>query len=265
MDLGEDYLARFGGIGRLYGTEALPRLARARVCVVGVGGVGSWVVEALVRSGIGHVTMIDMDDVCITNVNRQLPAFAETVGRPKVAVLAERMRSINPACDVRAIAEFVTDSTAARLLEGPFDFVVDAVDRMSVKALIIALCHRRGVPVVTAGSAGGRRDPTLVKVADLGLAGRDPLLQQTRRKLRRDYGFPGSPDGRALPMGVTCVYSTEKPVYPWTDGTCSAIPESGSDGSLHLDCASGFGAATFVTGTVGFAACSEVVRRIAVG
>jgi tRNA A37 threonylcarbamoyladenosine dehydratase len=262
MTLSDDYLARFGGIGRLYGADALPKLAAAHVCVIGVGGVGSWVVEALARSGIGRLTMIDLDDVCVTNINRQLPALRNTIGRPKVDVLAERARAINPACEVNAITEFVTDATAERLLDQRFDFVIDAVDRMSIKALIIGICHRNGTPVLTVGSAGGRRDPTQIKTVDLGLAGRDLLLQQTRRKLRRDFGFPKSTDGDALVMGVPCVFSTEKPVFPWADGSCSTEPEPGADESLRLDCASGFGAATFVTGAFAFVAAAEVVRRI---
>lgn len=265
MTLSEDYLARFGGIGRLYGSAALPKLAAAHVCVIGVGGVGSWVVEALARSGIGRLTIIDLDDVCVTNVNRQLPALTGTIGHPKVAVLAERMLAINPACEVSAITEFVTETTAERLLSGRFDFVVDAVDRMSIKALIIGTCRRNGMPVLTVGSAGGRRDPTQIKATDLGHAGRDLLLQQTRRKLRRDFGFPKSIDGDAVAMEVPCVFSTELPVFPWADGSCSQTSEPGTDASLRLDCASGFGAATFVTGAFAFVAAAEVVRRIAMG
>ncbi|MBX7208081.1 MAG: tRNA threonylcarbamoyladenosine dehydratase [Verrucomicrobiaceae bacterium] len=263
MELNDDYLSRFGGIGRLYGTAALPKLAAAHVCVIGVGGVGSWVVEALARTGIGALTLVDLDDVCITNTNRQLPALTGTAGRPKVEVLAERVRGINPECEVIAAAEFLTETSASRLLAPQFDFVVDAVDRMSVKALIIGTCHARNMPVITVGSAGGRRDPTLIRATDLGHAGRDPLLKQTRRKLRRDFGFPRSPDGDALPMGVPCVFSTETPVFPQADGSCALEPEPGSDESLRLDCAGGFGAATFVTGAFAFVAAAEVVKRLA--
>jgi len=128
----------FGGLARLLGQEALPRLAAAHVCVVGVGGVGSWIVEALARSGIGALTLVDLDDVCITNVNRQLPALDGQIGRPKVTVLAERVGLIHPGCRVTTVAEFFTATTAARLLAPPFDYVIDAVDRMSHKALLIA-------------------------------------------------------------------------------------------------------------------------------
>lgn len=257
----EPYLQRFGGIGRLYGAASLQRLAAARVAVVGVGGVGSWVVEALARSGVGHLRLVDMDDVCITNTNRQLPALAATLGRPKVEVLAERACAITPECQAEAVVEFLTAKNASRLLEG-VDLVVDAVDSTAIKAVMIAHGRATGLPVLVSGSAGGRRDPTQIKVADLGQAGADPLLQQVRRKLREDHGFPKSPEGRPMHWDVPCVYSTEKPIYPWTDGTCSLEKESTGETGLRLDCAAGFGAATFVTGTFGFTLAAEAVRRL---
>ncbi len=254
---------RFGGIARLYGAAALPRLAAARVCVVGVGGVGSWVVEGLARSAIGAITMIDLDDVCITNVNRQLPAIDGQIGRPKVQVLAERVRAINPGCHVEAVAEFFTESSADRLLAVPCDFVVDAIDRMSQKALLVAGAQARGRPVITVGAAGGRRDGTRVRVGDLGEAGGDELLRQVRRRLRRKHGYPAGAERGLTRLGIPAVWSDEEPVYPWADGSCSAEPEPG--GNLRLDCASGFGSAVFVTAAFGLAAAGEVVRRIAAG
>lgn len=257
-----DYLQRFGGIARLYGMAGLQRLHDAHVCVVGVGGVGSWVVEALARSGVGALTLIDLDDVCITNVNRQLPALDGTVGRPKVQVLAERIALINPACQVNQVLEFVGESNAARLLDGGFHLVIDAVDRMSIKSVIIGTCFNLKIPVVTIGSAGGRRDPTLVRCADLGYSANDLLLQQVRRKLRGDYGFAKSDNGKAAPMGIPCVFSNEKPVFPRSDGTCSLEPEAGTETGLRLDCSAGFGAATHVTGAFAFAAAAEAVRLL---
>ena len=256
----DDYLQRFGGLGRLYGTAALPRLRAAHVAVIGVGGVGSWTVEALARSGIGALTLIDLDDVCVTNTNRQSHALADTVGRPKIAVLAERVRAINPECRVTEVAEFFTEKTAAALLATRYDWAVDAIDLMSNKARVIAECVQRGQPVVTVGGAGGKRDVTRLRVGDLGESQGDELLRQVRKKLRRDHGFAG---GEGNIYGVPCVYSNEKPVYPWADGTCSTEPEEGT--SLKLDCESGFGTAAFITGAFGFAAAGEVVRRIAAG
>jgi tRNA A37 threonylcarbamoyladenosine dehydratase len=254
----EDYLQRFGGVGRLYGRAALPRLQAAHVAVVGVGGVGSWVVEGLARSGVGAITMIDLDDICVTNVNRQLPALDGSVGRPKVAALADRVRLINPDCQVSAVAEFFTAESAGRLLATRFAWVVDCIDKVSNKALLIAECVRRGQPVATVGGAGGKRDATRIRVGDLGGAHGDDLLKLVRRKLRRDHGFA---KGEGNLYGIPCVSSQEKPVYPWADGTCGIEPEPGSN--LQLDCASGFGTAVFVTAAFGFAAAGEVVRRVA--
>lgn len=265
MTIKESYTQRFGGIGRLYGAPALPRLQRAHVAVIGVGGVGSWVVEALARSGVGQLTIIDMDDVCITNTNRQLPALSHTIGLPKVQVLADRVAEIDPECRMQAVSEFFTAASADRLLAPKFDFVVDAVDSTQIKALIIAQCRRRGMPVIVSGSAGGRRDPTQIRLADIGHAGADPLLQQVRRCLRQEHGFAKSTDGKAMMWGVPCVFSTEKPIYPWADGSCSLEREADTEAGLRLDCAAGFGAATFVTGGFGFALAAEVVRQIACG
>ncbi len=260
MTLPDDYLQRFGGLGRLYGSAALPRLQAAHVCVIGVGGVGSWVVEGLVRSGIGAITMVDLDDVCVTNVNRQLPALDGNLGRPKVAALAERVKLINPGCSVTTIAEYFTAQTAEQLLATRYSWVVDCIDLMSNKALVIAECTKRGQPVVTVGSAGGRRDATRIKVSDLGDSHGDELLRQVRKKLRRDYGFA---KGENNHYGIPCVSTQEQPVYPWADGTCSTEQEEGS--VLRLDCATGFGTAVFITGAFGFAAAGEVVRQIALG
>jgi len=257
----EDYEQRFGGVGRLIGRQGLDRLRGARVAVVGVGGVGSWVVEGLARSGVGRLTLIDLDDVCVTNVNRQLPALDGQIGRPKVAVLAERVRLINPDCAVEVVQEFFMPSSADRLLAGPFDFVVDAIDRMTPKALLIAGCRDRGWPVLTVGAAGGRRDPTQIRTGDLGEAFNDELLRVVRKKLRREHGFtPGTERGH-MNFGVRCVWSREHPVFPWADGSCQAEAEPGS--SIKLDCESGLGTAVFVTGAFGLAAAGEVVRALA--
>jgi len=250
---------RFGGLGRLYGNAALERLARAHVAIIGVGGVGSWTVEALARSGVGRLTLIDMDDVCITNTNRQLPALEGQIGRPKVEVLAERVRLINPDCKITPIVEFFTESSEDRLLsQSDYDWVVDAVDRMSIKALIIASAFKRHMRVLTVGGAGGRRNPTGVRLADLGRTGGDPLLRQVRRELRYTHGWAR---GEGNDYGVPAIFSSEPQVFPRNDGTVCANPEPESN--LRMDCASGYGAACFVTGTFGFAAAGEIVHQIA--
>jgi tRNA A37 threonylcarbamoyladenosine dehydratase len=250
-------LDRFGGLARLYGRDALEKLARAHVCVVGVGGVGSWIVEALARSGIGHLTLIDMDDVCITNTNRQVPALEGEYGRPKIDVLAERVQRIHSACEVSRHHAFFTEGTAAGLIHPGYSFVVDAVDRMTPKALIIAQARELGIETLTIGGAGGRRDATRVRVGDLGATSGDMLLRLVRKKLRRSHGWA---PGKGHTMGVAAVYSSEPQVFPWSNGEVCDTAEPGSN--LHMDCASGFGAACFVTGAFGFAAAGEIVRRI---
>jgi tRNA A37 threonylcarbamoyladenosine dehydratase len=259
----DDYFDRFGGVARLLGSAGLARLRAAHVCVVGVGGVGSWTVEGLARSGVGALTLIDLDDVCVTNVNRQLPALDGNVGRTKVEVLAERVRLINPACRVTAVTEFFTAATAGRLLAETFSYVVDAIDRMSHKALVIGEAHARGLPVLTVGAAGGKRDATQIRAGDLGDAYADELLRQVRKKLRRDHGFEHGEQKGKMEWGVRCVWSSEAQVFPWADGTCAGKREPGSN--LAMDCASGFGAAVFVTGAFGLVAAQEVVRGIAAG
>ncbi len=255
-----DYEDRFGGVGRLVGRAGLERLRAAHVAVVGVGGVGSWTVEALARSGVGALTLIDLDDVCVTNVNRQLPALEGQIGRTKVSVLAERVKAINPGCAVSAVEEFFTASSAERLLATKFDFVVDAIDSLSNKALLIAECVKRRIPVLTIGGAGGRQDPTQVRTGDLGDAWGDELLRLVRRKLRREHGFEHGTQTGKMYFGVRCVWSSEQQVFPWANGTCAAEPEPGSN--LRLDCESGFGTASFVTGVFGLAAAGVVVREI---
>ena len=173
-------------------------------------------------------------------------------------MLAERARAIHPGCRLTPLTEFFTAASADRLLEGGYDFVVDAIDKLSNKCLLIAACRERGLPVLTVGGAGGKRDGTAVRVADLAFSEQDDLLKQVRRKLRQEHGFPR--DVRA-PFGVPCVFSPEKPVYPWANGSACATPEPGSP--LALDCSSGFGTASFTTGAFGLAAAGEVVRRLA--
>lgn len=254
-----DYDLRFGGIRRLYGSHAVERFRRAHVVVAGVGGVGSWAVEALARSGIGRLTLIDLDDVCLSNVNRQLHALDGTIGRPKVEVLAERCRAIQPGIKVVTDAAFVTPTNLAERLPDDTDQVLDAIDSVVAKAALIAWCKRRKLPITVTGAAGGQTDPTRIRVADLARTVHDPLLSRVRAQLRRDYGFTRDPKKR---FSVESVFSDEQLVYPTPDGeVCHSKPAPGQ--STRLDCATGFGAATFVTGTFGFVAASRVLARLA--
>lgn len=247
---------RFGGIRRLYSTAGMERLRRAHVCVVGVGGVGSWAVEALARSGVGQLTLIDMDDICVSNVNRQIHALDGTIKKTKVAVMAERAQAINAEVQVRPVEAFLTANNASSLLKDDYDYVFDAIDTPRVKCLMIVRCLELGVPVFTAGGAGGRRDPTRIRVDDLARSEGDRLLQSVRKQLRSQHGFPRG--GRKF--GVDCVYSNEPPVYPGEDGSVCEERPAGAD--LRLDCRSGFGTATFVTGTFGFVAAARIVQRL---
>ncbi|MEY2409799.1 MAG: tRNA threonylcarbamoyladenosine dehydratase [Verrucomicrobiota bacterium] len=252
-----DHDTRFGGISRLYGRAGMERLRTATVCVVGVGGVGSWAVEALARSGIGAITLVDLDDICVSNVNRQLHAMDGEFGRLKVDVMAGRIRAINPECRIQAVHAFFNETTQAQLFAGAFDFLIDAIDKPIKKALLIAACRERGVPILVTGGAGGRRDPTAIRVADLARVTHDRLLQQTRTRLRKSHAFPRG--GRAF--DVPCVFSPEPIVYPGREGTTSKRREPGS--SLRLNCESGYGTAAFVTGAFGLVAAAHVVRHLA--
>lgn len=255
----DDAAQRFGGVARLYGRGALARLAAAHVCVIGLGGVGSWTVEALARSGIGALTLVDLDDLCVTNVNRQIHALEGTIGRPKAEVLAERVRLIHPGCRVEARVEFFADSSADRILGAArFDYVVDAIDSLKNKLLAIVRCRAEGLRIVTVGGAGGRSDPTQVRIDDLAFSERDPLLRYVRKRLRERHGFSRDVTEH---WGVPCVHSMEHPVYPHRDGTTGSRPEADADAAIN--CTTGVGTASFVTGAFGFAAASVVVRALA--
>lgn len=249
---------RFGGIRRLYGVRGAAAIGHAHVVVVGLGGVGSWTVEALARSGIGKLTLIDLDDVCVSNINRQLHALNATIGQPKGEVLAERCRQIAPRIRLNVDHAFVTPTNLAERIPAEADHVVDAIDSVVAKAALIAWCKRRKQPITVTGAAGGQTDPTRVQVADLTRTEHDPLLAKVRARLRRDHGFSRNPKRR---FSVECVYSDEQLVYPAADGeVCLQKPGTGE--ATRLDCASGFGAATFVTGTFGFVAASRVLARL---
>ena len=250
---------RFGGIARLYGTDALARLQASHMLVVGIGGVGSWVVEALARTGVGKITLIDMDDICVTNTNRQLPAMTGTVGRLKVEVMAERVRAINPDCEVNPVMDFVTEATLPTYLTGEIDCVVDCIDSVAAKVALIAWCKRRKIPLVTTGGAGGQIDPTQVVVADLSKTVNDPLAAKVRSQLRRAHNFPRADSKRSF--GVPCVYSSEQLRYPMPDGSVCQQKSFVGEG-VKLDCAGGFGAVTMVTATFGMVAAAEAVKRV---
>ncbi|MBR9867290.1 MAG: tRNA cyclic N6-threonylcarbamoyladenosine(37) synthase TcdA [Oceanospirillales bacterium] len=248
---------RFGGIQRLYGMAGTELFRQANVCVIGIGGVGSWAAEALARSAIGNITLIDLDDICITNTNRQIHALDTTIGEPKTEVMAARIRQINPECQVELVDDFITLDNIQQLISHQFNYVIDCIDSVKEKAALIAHCKRNKIPVITVGGAGGQTDPTQINITDLSKTNHDPLAAKTRSLLRRYYNF--SKSGRRF--AVDCVYSTEQLVYPQSDGSVCQM-KSVADGNTRLDCSGGFGASTCVTATFGFVAVSRVLQKM---
>ncbi len=249
---------RFAGIDRLYGAGAIERLAASRVAVVGLGGVGSWIAEALARSAVGRLRLIDADDICVSNTNRQLPAVDGHYGRAKVAAMAERCRDINPAIEVDAVQAFVTGATLEAHLGEGVDLVLDACDSFRGKVEMIAWCRRRKLPLVVSGSAGGRTDPTLVRVRDLSRTEHDAMLALVRKKLRGEFGFPRNADRY---FGIPAVYSLENVRYPQADGSvCGVRPQQGE--AMKLDCGGGLGAATHITGAFAFAMAGKAIELL---
>ncbi|MBK1881132.1 tRNA threonylcarbamoyladenosine dehydratase [Luteolibacter pohnpeiensis] len=257
-----DALLRFSGIARLYGVQTLEKFFQSRVAIIGIGGVGSWAVESLARSGIGHLTLVDLDEICVTNVNRQLHAMDGQIGRQKTEAMADRARSIHPECDVKVIQSFFNERTAAEILDPGFDCVLDAIDSIRHKALLIAECRRRDIPIVTCGGAGGKRDATRIRVSDLAYSGKDALLHQLRRTLRQQHGFAKTPiNQKPDPLGIDAVYSDEPPLFPQADGGVSCDRPENAD--LRLNCHSGYGTATHVTASFGLIAASRVLEQLA--
>ena len=251
---------RFGGIDRLYGSGALARLSDSHVVVVGIGGVGSWAVEALARSGVGRLTLIDADDLCVSNTNRQLPALEGQYGRAKIEAMAERCRAINPGIALDLKPQFLTPSNMDALLGTPVDLVLDACDSFRTKVEAIAYCRRRKQPIITVGSAGGRSDVTQIRVRDLSRTEHDAMLSLIRKKLRGEFNFPKNHDRY---FGVPAVYSLENVRYPQADGSvCGLRPQLGRDEALKLDCGAGLGAATHVTGAFAFAAVGKAMEML---
>ncbi len=247
---------RFGGIARLYGDSALQRFHQAHVCVVGVGGVGSWAVEALARSGIGRLTLIDLDNVAESNVNRQLHALTDDFGKAKVSALHERILQINPACQVIEIEDFVTEENLPDLFSDGFDFVIDAIDQVRVKAAMAAYFVQHKQPFILSGGAGGQKNPALIQKADLSKVTHDPLLANLRYTLRKRYGFSRN---TADKMRVPCVYSTENITPPQSGESCAA--DAAPQG---LSCA-GYGASMLVTASFGLYCAQAAIGHIAGG
>ncbi len=247
----DNYEQRFGGIGRLYTPEGLSKLRQAHVCVIGIGGVGSWAVEALARTGIGKITMIDMDDICVTNINRQIHAMTGTVAQLKTESMKERVERINPECVVEIIDDFISPENIPEYLNRGYDYVIDAIDSVKTKAALIAYCKRNKIKLITTGGAGGQTDPSQIQIADLSRTIQDPLASKVRSLLRKEYNFSQNPKRK---FGVDCVFSTQPLIFPKMGESCEI--------SATMNCANGFGAVTMVTATFGFFAVSRVVDKL---
>ncbi len=253
---------RFAGVARLHGGDGYRRLRQSHAVVVGIGGVGSWTAEALARSAVGRITLIDLDHVAESNVNRQIHALTSTVGEAKVQAMAARIAQIDPDCRIDLIDDFVTPENVERLMT-PFagaGVVIDCIDQVPAKAALIAWCRRQRVPVVSCGAGGGRLDPTRLREDDLARVSGDPLLSKLRYRLRREHGFPRDGGGRVRKFGVRAVFSDEPVRTPVTD-SAAACDVDAVLGSHGLAC-SGYGSSVTVTAPMGFAAAAAGLRLL---
>jgi tRNA A37 threonylcarbamoyladenosine dehydratase len=259
-----DFERRFGGIARLYGDAALARFRSAHICVIGVGGVGSWIVEALARSAIGRLTLIDLDNVAESNINRQIQALSSTIGMAKITALAERIAQINPYCEVVQIEDFITPDNLDEMIGAHhYDYVIDAIDSAKAKTALVHYCRSKGIPLIVIGSAGGQTDPTRIEVRDLAKTEQEPLLKKVRRRLRSQYNYPPNSKNK---LNVDAVFSMEPLKFPATGEVCSVdgddrggAPQQGLTG---INCA-GFGSAMVVTATFGMVAAGHLLRKLA--
>lgn len=255
---------RFDRMGRLVGDETMKKLFNTHVMVIGLGGVGSWAAESLARSGVGQLTVVDFDEICITNANRQLHALQGLVGQKKANVMAERLRKINPQAKVEALPIFYNKETSFEILSRKPDYIVDAIDNLTAKTFLLNECRRQNLKVITSGGASAKMDPTRIKIADLAKTEVDPMAHNVRKILRQEYNFP-----REKYFGIPCVYSDEVPMEPVElkydngQGFKCVCPQGQNDvhSCMHRNVI--YGTASFVTGSFGLAMASWVVKDIA--
>ena len=256
-----DLERRFGGLKRLYGARGYARVRAARVAVVGLGGVGSWAVEALARSGVAQLVLVDLDHVSESNVNRQIQALGATLGMSKAEALARRIADIHPGCDVRCIEEFADADNWPGLLPGQVDAVIDACDQSKAKLALAAWARRTGTVFVTCGAAGGKQRPEKIEIDDLHATTHDPLLASLRQRLRSQHGAP-----RTGKMGVRCVFSRESVAPPEADERACDIgdaPDAAAQAQRDntLNC-HGYGSTVVVTASFGMAAAGEILAQL---
>lgn len=278
-----DSQRRFGGLERLYGPAALRRLTGAHVVVAGIGGVGSWCVEALARSGVGALSLIDLDHIAESNVNRQLHALSETIGQAKVVAMAQRVRGINPACRVQMIDDFVGPDNVAEILPADAAVVIDCTDQAQAKIAMIIEARRRQIPIIICGGAGGKTNPLSLRAGDLAMAVNDALLSKLRNTLRRQHGYPKASDQagklrkRVPKMKLRALWFDQPAVLPslWTEAQATVPPIRPELGQIALqapDAASlqglscaGYGSAVSITASMGMVAANEALQWILTG
>lgn len=242
----------FSGVERLYGTRNFHKIKNAHIAIIGIGGVGSWTAEALARSGVGKITLMDLDDICVTNINRQIHSDVQSVGAMKVIKMGERIKAINPDIELNLVEDFFTLSSSDELFKLRPDLIVDAIDSLKAKCELITTAKEKGVPLVSCGGAAGKQDATQIMVKDLGKTHNDPLLFRLRKKLRREFGWRGKN------YQIPCIFSPEKMQY-FNEGELCEVP---SDGEGKISCEYGLGTASFITGTFGFLCAQEALKLI---
>lgn len=249
-----DTQRRFSGVRRLYGEAGLATLQQAHVLVIGIGGVGSWAVEALARNAVGQLTLVDLDNIAESNMNRQIHALENNLGKAKVTAMRERIADINPACVVREIEDFVTADNLVQMLSAGPDVVVDCMDDTRAKIALAAYCRAQSLPLVMVGSAGGKLDATRLRLADLAHVQGDRMLAKVRNQLRRDHGFPKASDHKkSAKFGISAVYSDEPVERP------AAACDTATAGLTGLNCA-GYGSSICVTASAGFIAAQQALQ-----
>lgn len=257
QELSQTTIDRFSGIARLYGSKALHTFSNAHVAVIGIGGVGSWSVEALARSGIGNITMVDLDEICITNINRQLHAMDGEIGKQKTDAMAHRIKLINPQCKIYCEQTFYNEKTSDRILSKKYDFVIDAIDLLIQKAHLIAECKKRNIPIVTCGGSGGKTNPSTIRIADITKVSQDALIHKVRSRLRTKFGFPKASNQKAPKFNVEAIFYDEPAIHPPSE-ECDTNQTS----NMRLNCASGLGSITHMTATLGLFAAQRALHHL---
>ena len=251
------YLDSFGGLSRLFGEAAIEHLYQAHFCIIGIGGVGSWSAEAAVRSGINNITLIDHDNIELSNINRQIHTTIHTCGLSKVEAMKQRILNINPHCQCHAVDDLITHANLENFNLKQFDYVIDAIDHAVYKTSLIHYCKRNKIPLIVTGGAGGLTDPSQIEFSDLTKTYNDTLLAKVRSNLRYKYHYSRN---SKRSYGIDCIYSTQQSLYPAKNGTVSYQKPS-MDSSKTLDCATGLGSFISVTGSFGFAAVSRAIEK----